>query len=76
MNRVVTVKADFKGEWGHEITDLENKVREVVNDHNKDGFKVVSVTNLVGSNQSTEGDYPYAESYTTGVLIIFEDTNQ
>lgn len=75
MNRVVTVKADFKGEWGHELSGLEKNVREVIDDHNKDGFKVVSITNIIGSHQSTDGDYPYAESYTTGVLIVFEDTN-
>jgi hypothetical protein len=78
INRVVYIRADFRGESGGEGDTLARDVRREVELQNNEGYKVVSVTNTTGSYQSTDGDNDsaYAESYTCGVLIVFESIDQ
>lgn len=71
MNRVVVIEADLKHNLGH--ATLARKVRDEVEHQNHENYKVQSMTNLIASEQSTTtDDYPYVESFTSRVLIVFE----
>ena len=79
MNRVEFVKVDLEGNYDHTLREAFEKVKRVIEDFNDQGYKVVTVTPLTGSDNyydDTENrSYGYGYSFTTGILIVFEETN-
>lgn len=77
MNQVVLVKVDLEGNWPHQVTNAFESVEKAVEGMNAKGYKVVTVTPLISSNEEhsdTENkSYGLGYSYTSGILIVFEE---
>jgi hypothetical protein len=76
MNRVMTIEHSLKGSKDRDLVSLDEKITDAVVMHNQAGYRVISVTSLTRSYQSTDGDYPYAESFTCGVVLVFEKISE
>jgi hypothetical protein len=80
MNRTVLVKVDLEDNYSHKLDEAFQQVDEIINQNNNQGFKVVSVTPLTASgnyyDNSENESYGYGYSFTTGILIVFEEIEE
>lgn len=76
MNKTVLVKVDLEDNYSHKLDEAFEKVDEIINKQNNQGYKVVAVTPLIASgnyyDNSENQSYGYGYSFTTGILIVFE----
>ncbi|MCB0447722.1 MAG: hypothetical protein KDD03_09465 [Gelidibacter sp.] len=81
MNRTILVNVNLEGNYNHNLNEAFEQVRQAVDEQNAQGYKVVSVTPLTGSDSSFDYDnsenqsygYGYGISFTTGIILIFEE---
>ena len=74
MNKVETIKADLQDGKQSAITDLHKKLKKLIADNNKSGYKVISVTPLT-SGEFDMGDGSsggFGFGYTSGLVVVFE----
>jgi hypothetical protein len=80
MNRTVLVKVDLEDNYSHKLDEAFQQVDEIINQNNNQGYKVVSVTPLTASgnyyDNSENESYGYGYSFTTGILIVFEEIEE
>ncbi|WPR76264.1 hypothetical protein [Algoriphagus sp. NG3] len=80
MNRTVLVKVDLEDNYSHKLDEAFQQVDEIINENNNQGYKVVSVTPLTASgnyyDNSENQSYGYGYSFTTGILIVFEEIEE
>ena len=80
MNRTVLVKVDLEDNYSHKLDEAFQQVDEIINENNNQGYKVVSVTPLTASgnyyDNSENQSYGYGYSFTTGILIVFEEIDE
>jgi hypothetical protein len=80
MNRTVLVKVDLEDNHSHKLNEAFQEVDEIINQNNNQGYKVVSVTPLTASgnyyDNSENESYGYGYSFTTGILIVFEEVEE
>jgi len=69
MNKTILIEGDLKNDDESKVIRLGQKVEKAIKKANKDGYKVISVTGLNGSDSDFS---EYGFSYTAGVLIVFE----
>lgn len=76
MNETVLIAANLEGKNSLAGTSVFVDVSEKIGEYNDKGYRVVSVTPLTGSSNfwdnSKNESYGYGESFTIGILIIFE----
>jgi hypothetical protein len=80
MNRTILVNVNLKDNHSHNLKEAFEQVQQTVNEQNAQGYKVVSVTPLTGSDYRSDYDnsenqsygYGYGYSFTTGIILIFE----
>lgn len=71
-NSVSVIESSTKGSHSYDIRELYKKVDAEVDRMNKQGYKVVSVTPITGSDYDNSENQSYGESFTTAILIVFE----
>lgn len=80
MNITVLVKVDLEDNHSNKLDEAFNNVDREIKEQNSNGYKVVSVTPLTASGKDyddTENQsYGYGYSFTTGILIVFEEIKQ
>lgn len=79
MNKVVIVETDLSNSK-KTLPALNHELKHIIEKHNEDGYKVVTVTPLTEGHYDYQEDdnksYGYGYSYTTGIVVVFEKVNQ
>ena len=80
MNKTVLVKVDLEDNYNNKLNEAFQQVDEIITQNNNQGYKVISVTPLTASgNYYDNGDnvsYGYGYSFTSGILIVFEEIEE
>jgi hypothetical protein len=73
MTRIVTIEHSLRGARDRDLTALHDKVQSQVDAQEREGYKLISVTPLTRSSQSEDNGRPYSDSYTCGILLVFDE---
>jgi len=80
MNRTVLIKVELEDNNFQRLKEAFEKVEATIQEHNSEGYKVISVTALTSSgsyyDDKENQSYGYGYSFTSGLLIVFEEINQ
>lgn len=73
MNITELIRVSLEDSHSFRLDELEKQVAETVARRNEEGYKVISMTPLTGSNaESNTESYCFGVSFTIGMLITFE----
>lgn len=73
MNITELIRVNLEDSHSFRLDTLDKLVSEAVSRRNEEGYKVVSMTPLTGSNaESSTKSYCFGVSFTIGMLITFE----
>lgn len=77
MNKTVLIKVDLEGNWPNKLEEAYKNIEKTIENYNNQGYKVVSITPLTAGvkdyDSSENQSYGYGYSFTTGILIVFEN---
>jgi hypothetical protein len=80
MNTVQVLEYSMEDPVSYNFGELQEKLANIIEQHNHRGFEVVSVTPItsgVSEYSNTENEsYGYGYSYTSGYVIVFKELLQ
>lgn len=73
MNRVELIQHSLENNIDSDVRNLYQKVDQKVSQMNEQGYKVISTIPLTGSYYDNSDNASYGVSFTSGIILIFEE---